>query len=91
MERVPEVRQTAAAPIDIPGATEGGKLARHLSESPLMLSTSPGSGWQKLLPEHIPDTPRKSLLPNQPLPPICEIISESQGTVMVTWDDGGGK
>lgn len=53
-----------------------------------MLSTSPGSGWQRFLPEQIPDSPKKSLVPPKPMPPKCQVEDDSDGELLVTWDDG---
>lgn len=42
------------------GRGSGGGGVRMVAESPAaMLSTSPGSGWQRFLPEQIPASPKK--------------------------------
>eukprot|EP00039_Didymoeca_costata_P012580 m.181931 g.181931 ORF g.181931 m.181931 type:complete len:896 (-) comp15520_c2_seq6:259-2946(-) len=84
---------TPTAPIDIPGSghkNSAGGLG--IPESPALLATSPGSGWQKLLPEFLPDSPKKSLVAPRPMPPTCELLPPSETNkkqvVRVQWDGG---
>lgn len=78
-----------SCPIDIPGKLKTSREVAAVMESPLLLSTSPGSGWQKLLPDVLNDSPRKSLLPPRPFPPKHDTAADAaKGAVMVTWDGG---
>ena len=86
--------RAASRPIGIPGRM-GDDGTNILSSTPTslmqseMLSTSPGSGWQKLLPEQMVGSPSRSLIPPRPMPPACVLATgENNGDVRVSWEDG---
>eukprot|EP00051_Salpingoeca_urceolata_P023462 m.397961 g.397961 ORF g.397961 m.397961 type:complete len:943 (+) comp20108_c2_seq2:205-3033(+) len=71
--------RSPTAPMPVP--------SRLGSESP-MVATSPGQGWQKL-PEELPKSPFKSLVPPKPGTPQCRLVEGEPSSVFVTWPDPG--